>query len=332
MYYEYFFLLYLIPLLGFICYTIMVIGRKKILGKIYVFRHTLTKYVVEEEKRRVERKWLLNVIGSVILVSLILLAMTMPYTLTKQYIVAKQKVETMLSLRRKMPVVIALDISGSMYGEKLYYARKTVKLYIDTVIGKVLIGFIAFNDYVRIAIPPTTDKELILEKLMEIKAAGGTIYSEPLATAYRWLTPYSEFNITSTIIFVTDGLPFADDIPVYREIVYKCALKNITIYPIFIETPGEGKYKLESARIRLEEMAEITGGKLYTVEDVKNLISIFEKLAEETIRKAGNYTISTQIKYPIDVKSYLVHQYIALAFVAFVLFGLVRLGIYRITF
>ena len=332
MYYEYYSMLYLIPLLGLLCYIIMVIGRKKVLGKIYVFKHTLTKYVMEEKKRRIERKWLLNVIGSTLLVSLILLAMTMPYTMTKQYIIAKQKVETMLSLRRKMPVIIALDVSGSMSGDKLYYAKKTVKLYVDAVIGKVLIGFIAFSDYVKITIPPTDNKELILEKLMGIRAGGGTIYSAPLATALRWLSPYSEFNITSTIIFVTDGLPFADDIPVYRKIVYKCALKNITIYPIFIETPGEEKYELKAARIRLEEIAKITGGKLYTVEDVKELIDIFKKLAEETIKRAGNYTITTQIKYPVAVKSYLVHQYIALAFVALVLFGLVRLGIYRITF
>lgn len=331
MYYEYFYIIYFAPFLLVLCYLITIIGRKKFLGKIYLFRHTLTRYIAEE-KHRIEHKWLINIIGSSLVIIAILLAMTIPYTLTKQYVEAHQKIETVLSLRRKIPVVIALDVSGSMFGDKLYYAKKTVESYIDSVIGNVLVGFIAFSSHVKIAIPPTDNKEILYKKLLELRAGGGTIYSEPLAIALKWLTPYAEFNITSTIIFVTDGLPFPEDIPIYKDIVYKCALKNITIYPIFIESTDIEEYEIRSARIRLEEIAKITGGKLYTVKDIKNLINVFEKLAKEVIERAGNYALSTKIKYPIDVKLYLVHQYIALAFSALVIFALTRLALYKITF
>ncbi len=332
MYYEYLYTVYLIPLVLFILYTVMIIGRKEILPRIYMFRHTLTRYVIENIKRRREYKWLANFIGSSIIISLILLSLAMPYTLERKYVSAEQSVEATLTLKRKIPVIILLDASGSMKGTKMYNAIKTVKGFIDRTIDKVLIGLIVFSDIIMSTVPPTDNRDLLVEKLVKINPGGGTVYSRPLKTAYKWLLPYTEFNLSAIIIFVTDGLPFAPDIPRYREVVYKCAEKNITIFTVFIETPGAPEYQNMVAMQRLKEMAVLTGGEAYSVENADEMAQVFDKLARETLMRAGNYVITTKIEYPIDEKIYIVQPYIALSFSALVIYSVLRALLYKITF
>jgi len=331
MYFEYPWILYLTPVAGLLTYTVLKLGRRKFLAKIHRYRHTLVRYVINDAVKIRDRRWPINAIAAVAVSILITSALLMPYVVEKRYLSAFQRVEATMFLKRKIPVVIVLDSSGSMEGDKIYYAVKTAEMFIRSTINYLLIGLIAFNDMVEHAIPPTSDEDLLFRKLYEIKAHGGTIYSKPLRTAYEWLLPYKEFNLTATIIFVTDGLPFPQDIPIYREVVYNCSRNNITIHTVFIETPGVSAEENEAAKDRLAEISSLTGGNTYSVEDARNLIEVFMELKELTIKRAGNYIVTSSINIPLDEKVYIVQPYIFLVFSIMLSYSVLRVLFYKIT-
>ncbi|WP_245521917.1 vWA domain-containing protein [Staphylothermus hellenicus] len=328
---EYPIIIYIVPLILLSMYVLLRWGRRRVLGRIYSFNHPLTRYVSSYIRKQHDIKWYLNIALAIASIVLIMFSLALPYTIIPRYVKTTQTLEAKISLQRKPPVVIVLDTSGSMKGDKIITAINAVKKFIDQTIDYVLIGLITFNDHVRIAIPPTSDQELLYKKLGEIKAFGGTIYSKPLEIAYDWLVPFAEFNLSPTIIFVTDGLPYSQDAPLYREVVYKCARYNITIYPIFIETPGMSIYETMMAQQRLREIANITKGQFYNVKQTNSLINLFEKLAEKTVSKAGNYILTSNINYKIDVKNYVVEPYILAAFLVFFANMILRSLLYKST-
>lgn len=328
---EYPLMIYIIPAVLLSLYALLRWGRRKILRRIYLYNHPLTRYVSSHIRSSYNFKWYLNIVLSAVIIILIMFSLSLPYIITPKYVKTTQTLEAKISLQRKPPVVIVLDTSGSMEGEKIITAVNAVKGFIDRTIDYVLIGLIAFNDHVRAAIPPISDEELLFKKLAEIKAFGGTIYSKPLKIALEWLTPYAEFNLSPTIIFVTDGLPFTRDTPLYKEVVYECAKYNITIYTIFIETPGADIYENLAAQQRLREIANITHGNFYNVKEVHNLINVFEELAERTLRKAGKYILTSNVNYKVDVKTYVVEPYILIAFLTFLANMILRTLFYKST-
>ncbi len=329
--YEHVEAIYLIPIVAGIIVLLYIIGSNRIIKLIYRFRHPLTKYVLSSTKPKRNKLYYLNIILSIIIASTILFSIALPYTTTYKYVKTTQTLEATISLKRKIPVVILLDSSGSMRGEKIETAIKAVKLFIDKTIDYVLIGLIVFSDHIKLSVPPTSDLSLLYNTLSEVRAYGGTIYSKPLRMAYKWLIPYTEFNLSSTIIFVTDGLPFPEDIPLYRQVVYECAKKDIVIDTIFIETPVLNSYEQLVAKQRLLEIANITHGGFYTVKQIDKLVDLFNKLAEETITRAGNYILTSHINYLVTIKTYTIEKYVLLALSLALLSVLLRVLIYRST-
>lgn len=325
-------IIYLIPLVLVITYFVMAYGRKIFLSKIYKCRHSFVRFIIENYKWKRDIEWFINYIVVSIVLVLILISATVPYLTIKRYVLVYQQAETMLSIRRKIPVVIAIDYSGSMRYEKINTALRAVREYISKVGEYVLIGLIPFSDFLIHPLEPTSDKNLleeIINRLERGEPSGSTIYSKPLKQAIDWLIPYTVFNLTPFVIFVTDGLPTEYDIPEYKKIVSIYETYHIHVYPILISLPGEED---DYARIVLSEIAERTNGKLYTVEKISDLITYFRELAELTIGEVGKYVFETTIQYPFEAKLYLVSEYIVLVILVFSIYSLGRIIVYKITF
>lgn len=329
--YMYLQILYLIPLVLIITYFVMAYGRKVFLSKTYMYRHGLTRFVIENYKKKRDVEWLINYIAVSIVIVLILLSATIPYLTTRQYVLVHQQAETKLSVKRRIPIVIAVDYSASMMGEKKDTALRAVREYIEHVGEYVLIGLIPFCNFLISPISLTSNRTLLENALWDLERLepfGSTIYSRPLKQALEWLVPYAVFNITPFVIFVTDGLPTEHDIPVYREIVYEYVKYGIPIYSILINLPGEEE---DYAITVLSEIADLTSGKLYTVEKISDLLKYFREITELTIGEVSKYVFETTIEYPFETRLYLVHEYIVLVLLAFSIYSLTRTLVYKIS-
>ena len=113
--------------------------------------------------------------------------------------------------RRRPPkeVVFALDISGSMQGQKIEQARRAAKHIVSNLGDKDYFNLIVFNDQIRkfkgSRVKATRpDVKRAIEFLDGLEAAGGTNIDGALQEAVSML---KRSDVVRMVIFLTDGQP-----------------------------------------------------------------------------------------------------------------------------
>ncbi|MCD6368487.1 MAG: VWA domain-containing protein [Thermoproteales archaeon] len=282
-------------LLLIVCVAISHFVNVRIWRRLYTFKHSMTEILLKYLKGSKTRSFLrLIALGSKLLLALSISLMIISPIVT-EYKVVKVQVEKELSVDvRQMlrtPVVLVLDASGSMLKEdrgiaKILVAKNASISFVESLPPGFIVGFIAFSDKILVAEPLTDNRSTVVEDIKGIKAGGGTLYSVPLSLAYSWLKPYTELNSTAFVVFVTDGLPYSNDVSVYRKLLPEFSKKGIKIYTIFIGRDEKGKAETVF-------MAKETGGKQFTAETISELPGRLQEVGKEI-----SYT--TTIKFKIE--------------------------------
>ncbi len=303
-------------------------GWRKIMHRIHEFHHPYAWIIAPRVKRRLYLKRVIDLLFIILIISMILLAMGLPRDYIVKNVFEESSIYGSVSFKRRIPVVIVLDTSGSMSGVKFYYATRAVVSFLDNVGDSVLVGLITFDGDIKRVVPPTTDRDKIYRVLKSERPSGGTIYSIPLKTALEWLKPYREFNLSAFVIFVTDGLPYPDDMPEYRKVLEGYENHSIPIYAIFIETPGSPDINSLGEAV-VQEIAYTTGGDWYSVENAEQLIPIFQDLAEQAVTLSGNYTLRYGVTYYVKTPQYHIHIPATIAFILLTMYYLMRTLLYK---
>lgn len=166
--------------------------------------------------------------------------------------------------RGKMSVVLALDASASMKGNKLETCKKAgVALAHKATEDKDNVGLIVFSSKIRKAIPPCQDFSTLLNAISTVKSGSQTDLAAALSKSVELFAPTSE---TKHLIIVTDGMPTAGDEPEKKTLEAVMAAKSagITISIVGI--------KLEKAGLELaKRITRIGDGKLSQVRHLNKL-------------------------------------------------------------
>lgn len=287
------------PLLGAISLAALLavlLARRRRPSKRYLVENTCTHPLVDYVGNVDYRPPRKLVVAELVLVALASLALASPYI---EYTVVKPLEETaatQLEIPPRPVVVIIIDVSGSMAGEKLEAAKEAMTILVDELsrLNKTIdVGLIAFTDYIAEAIPPTTNTTRILRAIMKLKALGGTMYTYPLQVAYNWLSIYRKFNQTSIIVFASDGLPA--DLTEYKSVLEKLAEIGVRMYTVFIGRSSMGEAELEY-------MARIGHGKSYTAETAKDIVEAFKNIAMEAREIIENVTVKARLQIEVEEK------------------------------
>lgn len=112
------------------------------------------------------------------------------------------------SKRKPITVFIDLDISGSMAGSKLDYAKKSVMKFIDHMSAEDRLGIILFGSHVSTLFPATLMtqdvKDQMKARVQQIQALDSTNFSGAMLESLRQA---SQMDSTCRVIMFTDGLP-----------------------------------------------------------------------------------------------------------------------------
>ena len=280
-------------------FTLSYHKNEKIYGKHNKFYNPLVKYV---SSPRIPRARILLEHGLVALtLFLIIFALSEPYIVITSYKTVDIVSQANLKIKAKPAVVLIIDTSGSMQGEKIAKAKEALIRFVRIIDGKADIGLISFASTVKTAIPPTSNTSMIISEIKKLQAGGGTMYEYPLTTALNWLRTYRYFNVSAYVVFASDGQPA--DKSATMEIVGEYAKLHISIYTIFIGKSGEG-YHL------MEKIAEITGGKCFLAANAAQILDKYIKVAEEvrsSIIRSVKVTVTEKIKVQ---HKYLLEQYL----------------------
>ena len=173
-------------------------------------------------------------------------------------------------------LIIVMDRSGSMSGNKFELAKEAAARSIDLLREDDTLGFIAFDDrpWEIIEAETLTDKEAALEKILSLSVGGGTEIYPGLELAYDRLADLKLQR--KHIILLTDGQSATQND--YETLIAEGLENNITLSTVAI---GQ-----DSDRALLEELAQLATGRFYDVVDESTIPAI---LSRETVMISRTY-------------------------------------------
>jgi uncharacterized protein YegL len=135
------------------------------------------------------------------------------YWLSKNKARINIKVDTLEKNRADYAdVILVLDTSGSMLGDKLAQVQTDINNLINDTIPKGnKVALITFNDTATIINDFTNDASLLQESINNLTVSGETNYYQALVKVDEVLNTYEKLdNRDCVILFLTDGLPTID--------------------------------------------------------------------------------------------------------------------------
>lgn len=220
----------------------------------------------------------------------------------------KQEVAHFVPTSTPFNLVLLLDLSGSTR-EKIESIRKSALAFVDATDGQDRVSIVIFTRAVHVLCRPTTDRALLRDRIKEMRATdGGTAFYEAMwFTLGDVLGPFP--NERNAVVVMTDGVdnsisaayPAPSRVS-FRQMVDRILESGTLVYPIYLDTEqenyefhwGETTEVYSLARIRLQQMADASGGVLHLARTIDDLSGVYQKIIAElrTVYSLGYYPSS----------------------------------------
>ncbi|GAB5404873.1 MAG: VWA domain-containing protein [Aureliella sp.] len=176
-----------------------------------------------------------------------------------------------------LAMVLVIDKSGSMGGEKMELAKDAAKGAAELLGPRDQLGVIAFDGqaYWVSELHSASDKGYIIDRISTIEASGGTSIYPGLADAYDALSSTSAK--LKHVILLTDGHSSPGD---FEGIASDMVSSRITLSSVAVGTSADTTL--------LEQLANTGGGRYYMCEDPGAVPQIFAKETVEASKSAIN--------------------------------------------
>ena len=181
--------------------------------------------------------------------------------------------------RRDFVLMLLIDRSGSMDGEKLEMAKAAAINAVQELEAGDSIGIIAFDDEAHRVVDLTVldeDKSAVIEKVRRLTPGGGTDARMALVEAYRIFSS-KKINIRKHIILMTDGITTQRQL---MDITRRVADRGITISTIAIGTDANIPI--------LEQMRQIGQGAFHLITNFRELPRIVVGDMDEQVKEADD--------------------------------------------
>ncbi|WP_255191837.1 vWA domain-containing protein [Natronobeatus ordinarius] len=170
----------------------------------------------------------------------------------------------------KADFVFVVDESGSMSGARIRNARTATQRFVAALAEDEQAGLVGYSTGASLIEGLTTDHDALNDSIDELSAGGLTNTGAGLTIGLEELESNGWENRSSVIILLSDGYTNRGPDPIA---IAEDAADN----DVEISTVGLGSSIDEQ---ELQEIASITGGEYYHVEDADDLPDTFERVAD----------------------------------------------------
>lgn len=175
-----------------------------------------------------------------------------------------------------LDMVLVIDKSGSMTGEKLNMAKNAALRSLAVLKERDRLGVITFDDryYIEIDLTPLADKDKIADAIENIGVGGGTIIYPALEKAVDLLEGSTK---AKHIILLSDGQEGA-------QFNYESLMERARAGGISISTIALG----DADQRRMQYLANMGNGRYYEVREGQDLPAVF---VQETVLAGGDWLV-----------------------------------------
>ena len=180
-----------------------------------------------------------------------------------------QQVDLMAAERVPLNVVLALDMSGSVVGERLRHLRVAARLVVDALLPEEKVGLILFNAGVGVQTPLTTDVSMVRRALEAPSNGGDTALVD---ASYAAMTLSESDSGRPLAIVFSDGADTASFLSA-SSVLATARRSDAVIYAASAGGTGRSTF--------LRDLCETTGGRLLNVRSTAGLGDAFVSILEE---------------------------------------------------
>ena len=166
-------------------------------------------------------------------------------------------------------VVLALDLSDSVAGERLEQLQDAGRAVLDGLAKNDQVALVTFSNVVSLGAPLTADVSTARAALEEAYGFGETSLVDGVYAAM--IVGESDVGRALLIIF-TDGLDTASWLQA-DAVLESAKRSDVVVYSAAIDTAAGAPF--------LRELSALTGGTLYRIESTKDLRATFLRILEE---------------------------------------------------
>lgn len=196
---------------------------------------------------------------------------------------AAQRIEQVSGERSPVSVVMALDVSGSVAGDKLRHLVAAGHALVGALVEGDRAALVTFSHDVRVRVPLTANRAQLAAALDELKADGPTALRDAIWSALQ-LRPMDESR--PLVLVFTDGLDTASWLS-SSEILGAARRLGVVIHVVELATE-QAVTNMRGLSTRqvfgnpfLETIANSAGGRLWSATDSKHLPALFTQALEE---------------------------------------------------
>jgi Ca-activated chloride channel homolog len=181
----------------------------------------------------------------------------------------------------RVPVALGLllDVSDSMYGQRIKDARAAVSTFlVDLLSPDDEFFVIAFNHAPRTLVPWSHAPDQVSARLETLHPSGGTaIYDSMLAALPLFETRNRQ---RAAVVLISDGADTASDANV-RDVRSALLRSDAFVYAVAIDPPSTRPINARVNPYTLREMTDETGGRTEVVHDTRDLAAATQRIADD---------------------------------------------------
>jgi Ca-activated chloride channel family protein len=197
---------------------------------------------------------------------------------------------------------VLLDISDSMYGQRIKDARATVQHFLfDLLTPADEFFLLAFNHEPKILTEWTSEQDAIQRALDGLRPSGATAIYDAVLKALPLTERRSRPR--AALLIISDGADTASDATL-REVRSTLLRSDVFVYAIAIDSPQRQPINTRVSPEALTEITNPSGGRTEVVQDGAGLLTATARIADEL---NSQYLIGYTPPRPADGQYHSIH-------------------------
>lgn len=191
----------------------------------------------------------------------------------------EQTISTFTNERVPVGLGVLLDVSDSMFGQRIADARAAVERFLFTLLDPADEFFLtAFNHAARLLTPWTSTPSVVSDALASLRPSGGTAIYDAVVSAMPQIERRNRQR--AALLIISDGADTASDATL-RDVRSALLRSDAFVYAIAIDSPKGYAINRQVNPAALTEITSQSGGRTEVVQDVQGLQDATARIADE---------------------------------------------------